>query len=99
MTMLFDFLFFFAGWGLGQWLFQAYEAHVPWSKRLGKLLVMALVFVAVYAGLGRPYFYGLLVVMTCGMAILHGYWFHYRNGVHWSKAEPREKYLRLIRKT
>lgn len=98
MAIIFDFLFFFSGWLAGQVLFHGYEAHVSLAKRLFKLLVMTLVFVSVYRTLGRAFFYGLLALMTAGMALLHGYWFHYRHGVHWRTAEPKGKYLQLIGK-
>ncbi len=96
MTIGFDLAVFVGGWLVAQALFHGFEAHVPLTKRLTKLLVMALIFAAIHYGLGRPYFYGLLGVMTLGIAILHGYWFHHRHGIHWRKAEPRDKYLELI---
>ena len=57
IVMAFDFLFFFSGWLVGQVLFHGYEAHVPLAKRLGKLLVMTLIFAVVYRTLGRLFFY------------------------------------------
>ena len=42
---------------------------------------------------------GAIASPTPGMAILHGYWFHFRYGIHWRTAEPREQYLRLIGKS
>lgn len=98
MAIGFDLLFFFCGWLIGQMLFNGYEAHLPLRKRLGKLLILTILFVAVHTLLGRQFFYGLLACMTIGMAILHGYWFHFRHGIDWRTAEPKEKYLRLIGK-
>jgi hypothetical protein len=94
----FDLLVFFVGWVAGQLIFHGYEAHVPPMKRLVKLSVMTLIFAAVRNACGRRSFYGLLTLMTAGMAILHGYWFHHRHGIHWRTAEPREKYLQVIGK-
>ena len=99
MLWLFDFAVLWSGWFIAQLLFQGFEAHVPWSKRLSKLLIISLVLAAVHRWLGRPFFYGLLLLMSVGIAILHGYWFHYRHGIHWRKAEPRDKYLELIGNT
>ena len=98
MALGFDGLFFFAGWVTGQIIFQGYEAHVPPMQRLTKLLVLTLTFAAVRITLGRKFFYGLLGLMTAAMAVLHGFWFHYRHGIHWCTAEPKEKYLQLIGK-
>ena len=92
----FDLLFYFAGWVAGQLIFHGYEAHGPPVKRLAKLSVMALIFAAVRIACGRRFFYGLLALMTAGMAVLHGYWFHHRHGIHWRTAEPRGRYLQLI---
>ena len=91
-----DAVIFVSGWLVGQWVFQGYEAHVRHSKRLVKLVLLAAVFFAIHQLAGRGWFYGLLMVMAACMAILHGYWFHYRHGIHWRTAEPREQYLRLI---
>lgn len=96
LTILLDMAIFISSWAVAQLLFNGYEAHEPWSKRLTKLAVLTAVFLAVRLLLARPYFYGLLGLMTTGIAILHGYWFHYRHDIHWRKAEPRDKYLQLI---
>ena len=86
----------FAGWLVAQLLFSGYEAHVPLRKRIAKIAIMLVVFALIHRFAGRAAFYSLLLLMSVGIAILHGYWFHYRNGIHWRKAEPREKYLQLI---
>ena len=93
-----DAVIFVSFWLGGQWVFRGYEAHVRPSKRLVKLILLAVVFFAIHQVAGRTWFYAILMAMTTGMAILHGYWFHYRHGIHWRTAEPREKYLRLIGK-
>ena len=95
---LLDAAIFLTGWIIGQWVFQGYEAHVVLGKKLAKLIVLAVVFFAIHRWAGRQWFYGLLAVMALSISVLHGYWFHYRNGIHWRTAEPREKYLRLIGK-
>ncbi len=91
-----DLSIFLLGWFLAQILFYGYEAHVPWSKRISKLIVLFVVFLPIHYFGGRGIFYGLLLLMTAGIAILHGYWFHFKNGIHWRTAEPRDKYLLLI---
>jgi hypothetical protein len=94
--VLFDMAVFMGGWAVAQLLFSGFEAHESWAKRLTKLAVLTGVLLAVRLLWARPYFYGLLGLMTTGITILHGYWFHYRHGIHWRKAEPRDKYLQLI---
>ena len=86
-------------WVVGSLVFAGYEAHVPWSKRMLKLVVMLGVLTVVHILLGRFWFYGVLAVAGVGMAILHGWWFHHRHGVHWRTAEPRARYLALIGRT
>ena len=93
-----DAVVFVSGWLIGQRAFRGYEAHVSPGKRLAKFALLAGVFFAIHQLAGRQWFYSLLIVMAAGMALLHGYWFHYRHGIHWRTAEPREKYLRLIGK-
>lgn len=96
MTIILDMSIFFAGWLLAQFLFSGYEAHVPLAKRITKFLVLFVIFLAIDYFIGRWAFYGLLLLMTAAIAILHGYWFHHRHGIHWRTAEPRDEYLRLI---
>lgn len=91
-----DMLILVAGWLLAQFLFNGFEAHVPLAKRVSKLLVIFVIFLVIDLFVGRWLFYALLLLMTVGIGILHGYWFHRRHGIHWRTAEPREKYLRLI---
>ena len=96
MTQLIDATLFFSIWLLAQKVFHGFEAHVPITKRLTKLVVMTVILLAIYALLGRGAYYATLVILSLGIAILHGYYFHYLHGIHWRKAEPRDKYLELI---
>ncbi|HAA53914.1 MAG TPA: hypothetical protein DCE42_04125 [Myxococcales bacterium] len=96
MLFGFDCVMFIGGWCLGQLIFRAYEAHVSLHKRIAKCIILLVLFVCIRWFVGRWGFYSLLGVMTLGIGILHGYWFHYKHGVHWRTAEPRERYLRLI---
>ena len=99
IKIVLDITLLVAGWLLAQFLFSGYEAHVPITKRLSKLVVICIIFIAIRYIAGRTIFYALLLLMTTGITILHGYWFHYRNGIHWRTAEPRDKYLQLIGET
>jgi len=93
-----DAVVFDSGWLIGLRIFRGYDAHVHPRKRLIKFALLAVVFFAIHQLAGRQWFIGLLMVMAAGIAILHGYWFHYRHRIHWRTAEPREEYLRLIGK-
>jgi len=89
---------FVSGWLLGLRIIRGYDAHLHPGKRLMKCALLAAVFFAIHQLAGRQWVYGLLMVMAASIALLHGYWFHYRHGIHWRTAEPREEYLRLIGK-
>lgn len=91
-----DLALFLGGWGLGQWLFHGYEAHISLPRKLLKLAFLSILLLGIRQGLGREFFYGLLGLLSLGIAGLHGFWFHWRHGIHWRKAEPRDRYLRLI---
>ena len=90
-----DISLLFGRWGLGQWLFRGYEAHICLSRKLLKLTVLSDLLLTVCQGLGRGVFYGLLGLLSLDIVFLHGLWFHKRHGIHWRKAEPRDKDLRL----
>lgn len=94
-----DTMIFFAVWSLAQWIFRGYEAHVPYKRRLAKLTLLTLSVAMVYSIAGRLWFYALLIVMTLTLLVVHAYWFHHRHGIHWRTAEPRDDYLRLIKKS
>ncbi len=95
-NLAFDLVILILGWLLGQIIFSAYEAHVPGWRRLGKFAVLTTILMCVHMVFGRASFYGCLVALTLAMAVLHGWWFHWRHGVHWRRAEPRHKYWQLI---
>lgn len=96
--LLTDIAIFASIWLFAQFAFHGFEAHVPLVKRILKFVVLAGLLFTVYRALGRSAYYMLLGALTLGIATLHGYWFHYKHGIHWRKAEPREKYLALIGK-
>ena len=96
MTVAIDIFVFLCAWGIAQWVFRGYEAHVSLQKRFIKLAVLLGVLVFVHLLFGPIAFFGVLALLTVGIAVLHGYWFHYRHGIHWRTAEPKDKYLTLI---
>jgi|GEM_PF-1910112 len=96
MTVYLDIFIFITIWLVAQVIFHGFEAHVSFTKRLTKLVVMTSILIAIYAIIGRVAYYAALIILSAGIAVLHGYYFHYRHGIHWRKAEPRDRYLQLI---
>jgi hypothetical protein len=96
MSPYLDALVFIVIWLVAQRVFHGFEAHVTLTKRLTKFVVLAAILSGIYALAGRDAYYGMLALMAVGIAILHGFYFHYRHGIHWRKAEPRDRYLKLI---
>ena len=96
MTLATDLFLFLFVWAIAQSVFRAYEAHVSKQKRLLKLAALLAVLAAVHLTVGRIGFYAFLGLLTAGMILLHGYWFHCRHGIHWRTAEPKDRYLTLI---
>jgi hypothetical protein len=96
MTPYLDALVFIIIWLAAQTVFHGFETHVPLTKKLTKFIVLAASLSGIYALVGRGAYYGMLALMAVGIGILHGYYFHYRHGIHWRTAEPRDRYLTLI---
>lgn len=96
--MVYELAIVVAAWGIANVVFRAFEAHVPWTKRLVKFAVLFLMLALIRYRAGRLWFYLSISTLTAGIVVLHGWWFHYRHGVHWRTAEPRDRYLRLIGK-
>ena len=83
-------------WGVAQFAFANFERHVTWRKRMLKIVMVTVALSAIYISFGRTGYWLALGVMTIGILLVHVVWFQLIHGVHWRKAEPREKYLNLI---
>ena len=93
---LLDLIIIISGWGIGNLIFNNFEKHLPWWRRIAKIVII--VGVLFLIGLiGRIWIYVSLGIMALGIAILHGYWFP-KHGINGITAEPYEEYLKLIRK-
>ena len=91
-----DFSIIVIGWGFGNIFFNNFEKHIPWWKRLIKLILI--VAVLYFIGLiGRLWIYIALGAMATGMGILHLYWFP-KKGINGITAEPYDEDLKLINK-
>jgi hypothetical protein len=84
-----------AGIALGNVVFNAFEKHLPWWRRVLKhgLLFAALAAVRVTGGGGA--LAAALVVLTLGQVVLHA-WYFPKHGVNGLTAEPYDRYLQLI---
>jgi hypothetical protein len=98
MSPYVDVILFMVLWLAAQIIFHGFEAHVSPAKRLAKFVVISAILGSIYGLVGRGAYYGAVAIMTVGIAILHGYYFHYRHGIHWRTAEPRARYLALVDK-
>ena len=68
-----DAVVFLSGSLIGLWIFRGYDAHVRPRKRVIKFALVAAVFFAIHQLGGRQWFYGMLIAMAAGIAILHGF--------------------------
>lgn len=92
----FDFLFIIFGWSAGNYLFNNFEKHLSWHRRIQKLLVMIGILYLIGL-LGREFLYAVLAIMIIGMTYLHAVWFP-KKGINGMTAEPYEHYLSVIKK-
>lgn len=81
----------------GNILFGRFEEHRPRAWRVLKLIVILGVLLGLSLTAGRAWSFGLLALMLAGAAYLHGRWLP-QHGINGWTAEPRERYLELVRK-
>lgn len=86
-------LFIFAA---GNIMFGRFEEHKPRWKRLLKFALISAAVPALSATAGRAWSFGLIAVLLFVAAWVHGYWLP-KHGVNGWTAEPRDRYLELIR--
>ena len=91
-----DLSVFLLMWGVAQFAFANFERHVFWRKRILKLVMVTVALSTIHLSFGRSSYWLTLGLMTIGIFLVHVVWFQLIHGVHWRKAEPREKYLNLI---
>jgi amino acid transporter len=76
-------------------LFNNFEKHQPLPRRITKLFLLVGILGLIGVLFSRYVFWGLIVLMTIGQVILHG-WYFPKHGVNGLTAEPDERYLALI---
>ena len=81
---------------VGNVLFGRFEEHRPRSRRLLKQVVVLAVTLALSATVGRVWAYAVLALPLLLAAWVHMVWLP-RHGVSGWTAEPRERYLALMR--
>lgn len=90
-----DALFIIAGWAIGNTIFNNFEKHLPWTRRIAKLVCILVVLLTLDILFGRIALACALGAMLLGMVILHAYWFP-KHGINGITAEPLEQYYQLI---
>lgn len=78
-------------------VFNNFDRHLPLWRRALKFSILMIALIAVGLLFGRVILWSLIGVMTIGQVVLHAWWFP-RHGINGLTAEPREKYLALIKK-
>ncbi len=90
-----DLAILFAGWAVGNIVFNAFGKHLPASRRIAKLVAMLAVLTLIAHFAGRAAMWGVVALLTLGIAVVHAWWLP-RRGINGLTAEPYEKYLELI---
>ena len=80
----------------GNILFGRFEEHRHRGRRILKVLVVTPIVVGIATTAGRAWAYGLLCVPLVLAAWVHFWWLP-KHGINGWTAEPRDKYLELVR--
>ncbi len=94
---LIDFIIIISGWVIGNMIFNNFEKHLHWTRRTLKLIFILIFLYLINLLFGRIAIYITLIIILIGIIILHFYWFQ-KKGINPITAEPRDKYLKLIKK-
>jgi len=81
---------------IGNILFGRFEEHRPRWRRLLKVALVLGITITLAATLGRAWAYGVLAVPAVLAVWVHAYWLP-KHGINGWTAEPRERYLELMR--
>ena len=86
-----------AGIVAGNVVFNAFEKHLPWWRRVLKHGLLFGALAAVRLVFGGWALLGVLLALTAGQVALHA-WYFPKHGVNGLTAEPYQRYLELIGK-
>jgi len=95
-TLWFDVAVVMTIFAVGNVLFGRFEEHKPRWRRLLKVVIVLAVTVALSATAGRAWAYAVLALPLAVAAWVHLWWLP-RHGVSGWTAEPRDRYLELVR--
>ena len=95
-TLWFDVAVVMSIFAVGNILFGRFEEHKSRGRRLLKVAVVSAAVLALSATVGRAWAFGLLALPLLGAAWVHLHWLP-KHGINGWTAEPREKYLALVR--
>jgi MFS family permease len=95
-TLWFDVAVVMTIFAIGSILFGRFEDHKPRTRRLLKVVIVLGVVLALSATVGRLWAYLVLALPLLGAAWVHVYWLP-KHGINGWTAEPRDKYLELVR--
>jgi predicted MFS family arabinose efflux permease len=95
-TLWFDVAVVMTIFAIGSILFGRFEDHKPRTRRLLKVVIVLGVVLALSATVGRLWAYLVLALPFLGAAWVHVYWLP-KHGINGWTAEPRDKYLELVR--
>lgn len=83
--------------GIGNVLFGRFEEHKPRLRRLLKIPVVLGLVLVLASTAGRAWAYGLIALLGLGALWVHAVWLP-RHGISGWTAEPRRRYLALMRR-
>ena len=92
-----EWIIIISGWTIGNIIFNNFEKHLHWSRRILKLILILIFLYIADLFFGRIVIYSILALMLIGIILLHFYWFP-KKGINGITAEPYNKYLKLINK-
>ena len=96
-TPWFDVAVISLSFAVGNILFGRFEEHRSRWRRIFKLALVLAITLGLAQTVGRAWAYGWMVPILLLVVWIHGVWLP-RNGVNGWTAEPRDKYLELVRR-
>ena len=96
-TPWFDVAVICLAFAIGNILFGRFEEHRSRWRRIVKLALTLAITLGLGQTVGRAWAYGWMVPLLLFVLWVHGVWLP-RNGVNGWTAEPRDRYLELVRR-
>lgn len=95
-TPWFDVAVVMSIFAFGNVLFGRFEEHKHRGRRVLKVALVTAIAVGIATTAGRVWAYALLSVPLCIAAWVHFWWLP-KHGINGWTAEPRDKYLQLVK--